>query len=180
MTDLEIAMTDEQLATRAPEPKPLAKMDVLALRNADDVCFDLNMEGGKTTLSRIRAIKRRQNSEDGFDQTVEIETQGWVIDHQRDKDERPPAFAFYMTSRYDRVWTTIANLLREGDEITTVWVRANNSRTIDEVHLYQDMVNLEVKRYPRSGEPTVMSFGLGNSICKDNSARMIRSSRWGG
>jgi hypothetical protein len=87
-------------------------------------------------------------------------------------------------SQYGLEWQTIVSLLRADDEVVLDWIAGNNSGYLEAAQgqygdepyrqsfsgLHHDMLALVVRR----GERDKYRFRLADSICPDNSARMIR------
>lgn len=83
---------------------------------------------------------------------------------------------FYMvgSAQYRPEWVTIVSLLRAGDDITFDWAaRMLNNQYMDRAKLFGDSLTMRVVRGKRT-----MVFSVGESICPDNSARMLRRGRW--
>ncbi|MET0711084.1 MAG: hypothetical protein ABWZ30_01070 [Jiangellaceae bacterium] len=65
---------------------------------------------------------------------------------------------------------TIAGILRPGDVLSLFWAADNNTEILRDAGLHSDSVNLIVRRGPEKQ----LVFRVGESVGRDNSARMIR------
>jgi hypothetical protein len=86
-------------------------------------------------------------------------------------------FEWVSSAQYSEEWRTIVRILRSGDALELVWIGdalANGYLKNGEgVRLHADRLALQFTR-PRAKGPQLWSFNVGESICPDNSARMIR------
>ena len=161
----------------ATELATLTADDIKALKAADDVTFHTTV--GESSV--IRAHKRAKlndgwaSNESYYDINV---SDSWV-DYGRSYGSNGPGeykYAFASVSSFDEVWHTIASLLRVGDSLWLHWVVDNNSETIEKAGLHSDELRLVVKR---ANAKQALVFTVDTSICPDNSARMVRRTRWG-
>lgn len=159
------------------EDKGLTKLDVAALRKADAICFDHNVRASASEDAPrgnfIRAIKRAEPSErDPYatDVTHQIAVASGVRSYA-DDDHGRTFVAFHMihSALYSPTWQTITGLLRSGDELTLAWVRKNSNGYLDDAGLVRDELRLHVQRGTRE-----LVFKVGESVTKDNSARLVR------
>lgn len=170
------------------EPVYLAitKVDLKALRTCDSVCFDHSPVG----THGIRAIKRGPapwyidtTCTVRVKSSVFIHGDGLDYDYKHGKTAR--CFESFSSQKYNEEWQTVLGLLKEGDEIELRWVGADNNgyvgrSTITETNehgspglgmkLHCDRLYLYVWR----GGKRKYSFYLCDSICPNNTARMIR------
>ena len=154
----------------------IEKHEIKALRNADAICFDFNRE---KSASGIRAIKRAEDSDNGFEQTVEVPA-GFEITAYNGMGERDALtvnFGFEMigSAKYDKRWLTVLDLLRAGDRLTILWTADNNSELVEKAGLHMDSVSIRIER-PNGKR---LEFHIYTQISEANSARMLRSGRWG-
>ena len=164
--------------------------DIKALRTADTV--SARRSGGQ---SQLEATRRTDKEEDIFtsdrDSTRIIPTRDRVMAYKRCETTStegfdPSCFAYSFGGGHNETWTTIAGLLRAGDELELEWIAGNNSGylnaaegvcddggggiTIPFKGLHHDQLRLRIIRQGKRG----YLFNLADSICPDNSARMIR------
>ena len=146
----------------------ITAIELSALRKADSVCFDLIRRDGEV-VSQIRAIKRVEpTAKDPYARDITLDI---PVDWTGPRDAI--AFEAVMSAKYNDAWQTIVKLLRVGDEITLVWVSANNNQYVTEAGLFNDELRMRVQR-----GKTRLTFNVDHSICADNTARMIRTSAY--
>lgn len=145
----------------------LDKIDVSALRKANDICF--HHRGGE---HYIRCLFR-PSEDTPYETERRIDVEGRIRAYDQDvPTDRRDAFHMLHGSRMNPVWTTIASLLRGGDELVLVWVAGNDSEVVREAGLHQDELMLLVHR---GGKPK-WTFLIDARTCPDNTARLVRSS----
>ena len=154
----------------------IEKHEVKALRNADAICLDFNRE---KSASGIRAIKRAEDSDSGFEQTVEIPA-GFDITAYNGMGQREAlkvnyGFEMISSAKYDPQWRTIMDLLRAGDRLTILWTADNNSQLVEKAGLHMDSVSIRIER-PNGKR---LEFHIHTQVSEANSARMLRSGRYG-
>lgn len=152
----------------------LSKMDVRALRDADEVTFfashDAALERASGRL-RIVAHKRveRVGPFDERERTYEILHGRAVFDTYKEALVGKTV-AVGDAHGYNREWQTVRRLLKEGDELKARVSVNGGNEYCQRAGLYVDRMFLEVSR---KGQ-LVYSFLVDESICPDNSARMVR------
>ena len=163
----------------------LSAIDLKALRQADSICFDHGAESG------IRAIKRgKAPFRQDITYTIRCRSSVRIHDDSLDYGQRngdgAQCFAMIHSAQYDEQWRTIVDLLHVGDTLTLAWVGGDNngyvtrSRVTEKESdgyspglgekLYHDKLFLIAMRGKRK-----LSFYVADSICPNNTARMIRS-----
>lgn len=80
-----------------------------------------------------------------------------------------PISAYAAGHSYNPVWDTVKSLLKVGDIIGIRFIADNNSEIIKRANLHADEVHLIVVRGKKR-----LTFHIDNSLCEDNSARMVR------
>lgn len=154
------------------------KVDLAALRKADAVCFDHNIQRypGADRASFIRAIKRANvTTADPFAQdvthSIEIESRAHVYGNDAGyvHGVELTGFSHIGSAQYHARWQTIAALLRAGDDVKLVWIGNNNSPILTDAGLFHDYLDIEVRR-----GKTTMVFRVDDSVCRNNSAKMLR------
>lgn len=140
----------------------LSKEDLKALKNADSVCFDLS-NGNHS----IHAVKERENSEDGFRQTVKMDVAGSVTSYQSDFTPTH-GFVYLGSIKFDAQWQTVVSFLKENDELWLRWTADAGNGYVKDANLHYDTLHLTVKRSKQ------FEFHIYDSVCPDNSARMLR------
>ena len=159
----------------------LSKNDVKTLRTADIISFHHTREGG-----RINASKRVRNSPWHEETTIGISCDSSVFEHwEKTRWEGAySCFSMIHCPKYSEEWQTIVSFLREGDSLQLRWIGCDNNGYLtrsmvtdrDEQSspglgekLYHDKLYLKIVRGKKS-----FSFYLDDSICPDNSARMVK------
>lgn len=164
------------MTTATCEALSLTKNDVKAIRQADMVSF--HRVGGENTLQLSKRV-RDAGPFDDRERTHDIAVQATLRGYRGD-DERPDmsgarCFAMIQTAQYCDRWQTVAKLVRTGDVLELEWT-ANDSNGYlraalsNGAALSHDKMYLHICRDGRRA----LSFYLADSICPDNSARMIR------
>ena len=83
------------------------------------------------------------------------------------------AFSMIGSAQFSESWRTIATMLRAGDEIRLEWLPDYHSNDYARmVGLHVDVVRLDVRR-----KDNRLTFDLNQSVCPDNSARMMQGVR---
>jgi hypothetical protein len=150
-------------------------------KQADSVCFhwtgstDGSVSKGRMTLGK----KRRGDGpwdNDGSEATIEIELSGSCryfggYAGGRYKPSSVRCVSSITSAKFDEVWRSVIHVLRCGDELQMSWVGANNNQYCDRAGLFNDSLQLRIKR----GEDYLF-FVIGSGVCEDNSARMIKAS----
>lgn len=165
------------------EKTGLDATQVHALRKASRVCFYHRPKpdaSGET--SYIAAIKEHKpNPLDPFAprETCILIPCDWTLrEYTRGEDaigyrsDQFNAFEWVYIAQYDEAWQTTASLLRTGDKLTLHWARGGFTTQAMEnanPHFFGDALYLVVQR----GEKR-LTFHVANSVCENNTARMIR------
>lgn len=176
----------------------LDKTAIKAMRDADSICFDHDADPTLAEHNGIRAIKRGK-APWYEDTTVRVRARSSVYIHSDDdgpsrldydirNGKTACCFDMIHCSKHSEEWQTIVSLLRAGDEVELRWVGSDNNdyltrstvteREKDSSHpshslgerLYHDKLYLKVHRNGK----VKYSFYLTDSICPDNTARMIK------
>ena len=148
----------------------LSKLDVKALREAEDLCF-YNTDGKCEIVGRRKVEGKPYETEARYLITV----QGRMTDygHERYSSQsldKYRCFAMVTNYRYSpSEIDTIVRQLREGDELTLDWIADGGNGYVKDAGLHEDFLYLLVKR----GEKT-MRYHVQSNICPENTARMIR------
>ena len=74
---------------------------------------------------------------------------------------------------------TVFALLRTGDQIRLGWTANNDSEAMRAADVNRDELELRIERRLRHGNPKLMTFEIESQISRDNSARMLRTNRYG-
>lgn len=161
----------------------LNAMQVAALRQANSVSFHHH---AKDNASYIRATKRyregdwRRTSPFVHDEDLYLEIPcDWRLREYTEGDDKIAydsanfnAFDMIHASQVDEEWLTIVGLLRAGDALTLLWSRGGwttQSMQNASPAFFGDSVSLQIARGDKR-----LTFHLRQSICENNSARMIR------
>ena len=172
----------------------LNKQDIQALKLADTVVFHHDRLGDRKNgnSGRIRCIKNTKQAELDKDpyapqeREYELECDSWinmghnaVPDGQDSADYREKLRGAEVTWPYPNnvnrsVLSTVIHLLRPEDRLKLKWFYGGESINVEKAGLFQDTLELEVRREQKSGDK-LMTFLLRVSVCPDNSARMISS-----
>jgi hypothetical protein len=162
----------------------ISKIDIQAMKLADTVSF--HRVNGKNTIVATKRVPKPKAFED-TERRHEIEVDGHVDHFRGDGEYALPydtiehihkfasCFDMIHSSQYSDEWQTIVSILRPGDVISLVWQGADNNGYLNNAQgqrLYPDKLYLKVKRDGKRD----MSFYLTDSICPNNTARMIRPS----
>ncbi len=155
--------------TRISDVEGISAIDLKAIRNADRVSFHWHGNG-----YHIHAHKERENTRDGYEQTIRILVNGSVSqwsDGQWGKTDNniAAAFAWLPTPSQSLNWKTTIAAIKPGDVLTLRFHAGANSQNLTDAGLYRDFLDLEAQR----GDKT-FSWRIDESVCPDNSARMCR------
>ena len=157
----------------------LTELDVKALRQADTVCLDYCSDGvgtiEGTAQGQLRASKKVKGSAFNEEVTRYIPANTIVEAFARVEGgyKYGCAVIHFANDNHYGVWSTIADLLRPGDILTIRWLAGNNNQHLERAGYFNDEVQLIVKRGKRR-----MAFNVENRIGPDNSARMIKATRY--
>lgn len=162
------------------EPYKLTKLDISALRKADNIAVHLH-DGHPE--GRVRVIKRAPNAtpKNPFPQEVEhvlpcpVVIDGYGCDSEAmDKIKGGRARCFELIYLYPSQQThasCVIKTLREGDEITfRFFPDAHSNGYVAEKDLHADVLYLEVRRNGKR----IAKWEIESSVCADNSARMCQ------
>lgn len=155
----------------------LNKVDIQALRQADRISF--HRHNGESSVVCTKEMRRAGPFEER-ERKHEIPCQDTIRAYNGpdgDYQDARAAQCFEMihSAQVSETWRTIAGLVRAGDEIELEWIAndANGylkSATSEGRQLYHDKLYLHIRR----GGRRALSFYLDDSICPNNTARMIR------
>lgn len=150
----------------------LTTQDVRALRHADSICFDHNVDG----TAHIRAIVRADRSSSGFEQTHVIPCEGRVDDYEQEHTQALEhrgyrAFHMEMSARYSDTAQSLVGRLRAGNAIILRWTRGNSSPVTKEIGFVRDELRLRTGNPERDNAET---FLVAVYAGYDNTARMVR------
>lgn len=165
----------------------LTKNELAALRQADSICFDHSLNGH----TGLRAVKRgkapffeEHRVEVPCKSTVYISGDG--VDWDTRCGKHAQCFAWIHSAQFNEEWRTIVRLLKPGDEVELRWVgnddngyvkRARVTERDESCHdaglgmgLCHDRLYLKVRRKGKQ----VYSFYVDDSVCPNNTARMVK------
>lgn len=146
----------------------ITKQDIQAMKTCDSVVF--RTRDGKDTIECSKKVN------DVWEQEKKhvIEVSHICTLYGEPGRELDNAFTMIHSAQWNPVYLSIAGLLRPDDSIKLEWIGSNNNQYLDNANLYQDRLDLQIHRPMKSGHK-VMTFTIDNSICANNSARMIRT-----
>jgi hypothetical protein len=156
---------------------PLTKADVKALKTCDTICFRFIEEGAEgfraeKTYSQLECLKRASESEP-WEQKHEIPTLTAFEIYGDSPYRKKVTSAFESVDNYSYALSpikTVVGLLKEGDILTIQWgADAGSNQYCKEKYLHSDQLHLVVSRGNKK-----MMFFLRQSVCENNSARMVR------
>lgn len=125
--------------------KTLDKMDIKALKKADQICFRYNKE---QSTSVIECYAKMDNDPWNRTQSYNIEA-GYKYQGFRsglEPMEIESAFAMLHAPEYMSEWQTIMQLIKTGDAITLEWWFDNNSEHLRDAGLHRDELRLVIHR----------------------------------
>lgn len=154
------------------ETGPLSKMDIAALRAADYLIVRLNRHG--TEVSAVKEADRTEKNPFAQNQYHPIPATIRIHGVYEGGPEFARAQCFESVQFYhsqNTAASTVAKALRPGDLLTfEFWPDAGNGY-VAKAGLHHDSLNLYVER---GGRDKRLQFHLSDSICPDNSARMVQ------
>lgn len=163
----------------------VTKAELKALKSADTICFDF-IDG----QSQIRAIQHSKNSSDGFEQTIIIPCNSRLrchdgYNHETYKTERQykivRGYVHETNGPFANELATIWRILKAGNVITLHWRASGGNGYTGKARgefgqrLHHDQLGLEIKHETPRGKVVLSSFNVRDSICPNNSARMIKT-----
>lgn len=190
-------MTETETTTLETTPFTLTKEHLKALRTADSICFD-HYKGPKGGTGKIRAIKRTPKDIWEKEKTIEVPAvstvRGYGTCHERIQVSPDTISCFDMahSAQYDEELQTILSLLRVGDEIEMVWVAGGGNGYVKRARVTEKEYDTDGKETPyqpglgemlyhdklyiriRRNDKPKYFFHYADSICPNNTARMIR------
>lgn len=149
----------------------LTKQDILALKQATAIIFQ-HREG----KSYIRCVKKVTDPVYTGDQTLERRIE---CDAARGNPDywTTSTLSEFTASCYEgyvqdqRLFQTVISLLRPDMELRLIWSQSNNNQYVNDAGLHADELYLQAIK--PNGD--ALTFLVSYSVCKDNSARMIKS-----
>ncbi len=155
----------------------LNKMDIKALQQCDTVSFH-RIRTGSRMDNLIAATKRLKNNGpfDDRERKHTITCTATIRVFKNDdvfasSSQDATCFACIVTAQYCEEWQSIVSILKAGDTVSLEWVGGDNNCYMNRQteKLYHDRLFLCIKRKDKK-----MKFHVCNSICPNNTARMIR------
>lgn len=163
------------MTTTEPLVTPIDAQDRRALKHADSVLF--RMHRGQAT---VEAVKRGENTHDGFEQKHTIFCAGTVTAYQRDASvdhgfttDCYSAFHSRQSAQFDPTLRTLLDRIRLGDTLTLAWTRGNDSENTRSIGWHRDELRLVITSDKGKREVYLVAVEVG----PDNSARMVQRSR---
>lgn len=159
----------ENLANNEQTINYLSAMDIKALRNADHICFSHN--DGKGKIRAIKVLKKPTPWEKERDYPIEVNSEFYgSMFHSTSNFDLIKAFYMIHHAPYDKVWLTIASILKPNDVLKLAWhYDGYTNGYCDKNSLHADSLHLEVLRGDKK-----LEFLVSVGVCEDNTARMIR------
>lgn len=151
----------------------LTKLDIAAMRAADDLCVHLN---ARHPDGLVRLIKRRDRSTPFSEDKEHVLPAAVKIEAMRGQAElaRGEVEAFAMIGLYHCQAGSLSAILRTvraGDELTfSFYPDGHTNGYVAMAGLHADLLYLYVRRDGK----TIARWEVDHSVCPDNSARMIR------
>lgn len=150
----------------------LTKLDIAAIRRADDLVVSL--AEGKTQVTLTK--KKRYNDPDPFAQDIRytmdapVTLDGW---HRRDETKTARCFSYVTIFHSQHTHTSsVLNTLRAGDQISfRFWPDAHSNTNMARAMLHGDVLYLDIYRKGQR----FAEFEIDHSNGPDNSARMCRN-----
>jgi hypothetical protein len=169
---------------------PLERIQIAALRKADDIVVRHYGEG-QSTLEAIKRANKTPANPFSEEQRVVIQCatrwSDYTPGHMYGLPESFHGFEMIHAAQYHDTWKTVASLLQPGDVLTVHWIRAawqehepNPDKSLGAAAYRlkcgghrQDRVELIVVRGDKAKS---LTFNIGESICPEHSlARAIRN-----
>lgn len=144
--------------TTAPEAR--------AIRNADSLCFDHRPDG----TGVIRAIKRAENSDTGFEQTITVPVETSRVQNYGSGTGPYSACAVMLWAQTEPRVRTVTRRIKTGSRVAFEWSRDDNSPVTTEAGVVVDHLDVVIGNGRVTDTIRVSTF-----IGLDNSARMIRN-----
>lgn len=152
----------------------LTKTDIVAIRNADDICIHLS---ARNPQGLVRLIKRKAYNAKPFETDQEYILEGQNVTTEttsaRDALERGVAEFFAMAGIYHNQRCPVSSVLKTlkvGDELTfSFYPDCHSNGYVAAAGLHADCLYLHVRRNGKR-----QTWELISSICPTNSARMCR------
>jgi hypothetical protein len=153
-------------ATPVTPIHPLTREDLQLLRKATGLAFDRTVNEDGSVTSQIRVWLKGQQ-DDVYWGAIAVPSSHTTYS---DGPVHHQGFASIHSPRFARRWQTVLRLLRAGDELRLSWVQDNNTDNIRQAGLHFDSLDAVILRGGRER----YEVRLEDSVCPDNSARMLR------
>lgn len=158
----------------------LTAQDIKKLRTADTVSFHRSPQRSEISASKERPVPK-QGSHKLWEHDVPAAStiKACYLSYKQPEGKtlEEVAHCHYMLWHANNIhepWRTIASLLKSGDRLELEWTRdANTNGYGEKAQLHGDRLQLVVHRGTGDKKKTLL-FLVANSICQDNTARMIR------
>jgi hypothetical protein len=165
--DEEDEVTSEAEVTTSSDEKPkfvrnenpldgetLSKLDIQALREASALTFIYES-------SEAKIIARKEKDDPTYGKAVlerTIDQVDGVVRIYDPSAREPKSAAVVINGDSDTTWQTIAEFLREGDQITLVFRLGVPNEVLDNAGITRDNFSLEVKRWDGRGRGALRTF----------------------
>lgn len=150
--------------------QPLTKEDTKFLRRQRkrSVCFDFHPERGISQI-RLGWGEVFGNTEDDYEHTIAVDS--YISCYGKNRTIFNPDRASYVELFPDlgNIKTFLSSL-KVGDTLEMLWKADNNNQYIEAAKLHHDFLSVMVTS--KNGKKT--EYHIGDSICPQNSARMIK------
>lgn len=166
--------------------QPVSSADIRAMKNADYVQFITSKDGG----SRIRANVDSDNSPTGFHEYREFPVDGKVYSYttylndteKRDATDVDGREGYVSLRKTNNNLQALCTLIKTGDKIELDWSADGRcNQYAAKAGLHVDTLRLRIMRYRKASDSfeQYVELHMDQSICPDNTARMIRINPWG-
>lgn len=170
--------------------EPLTAVDIKAMKNADYVQFCTDQEKG----GRIIANLDPEHSATGFHESRTIAVDASVGSHpayinrdasdeldKREATDVDGRECYVSLSNYSGTLESLLTLVRTGDKLQLEWSADGQCNSYAaKAGLHVDTLRVRILRYrKRTGDyECFITLHLDQSVCADNTARMIRINYW--
>lgn len=153
---------------------PITKAHIRALKHADFISLTWDIDKGYA----IHASIEKEHSSTGYDERVTIPCTGGMDNYSGwgNQTHTEPVTAYHLIHNPAMLLDiqTWLNTLRENDTLYILWKYCNDTEYLRKAGLHTDDVSVIVIRQGK----LIAEYNIGSSTGPDNSARMIRSSRF--